>query len=392
LVLSTLAVGALSARDAGATTEASGLDARWGAQAGAGVASAEGAVSLFYNPARLNSVGVGDLTLGAQLINVRQKAPLFGPYQAQSSNEWAPVGFLDGAYRFTDKLVLSASFQPASGSGGNYTTPGGPLSLTAVAAEGSVGGSYAILPNLWVGAQYRVTYTHVSTDVPTSLPNGASVDIDTKLHGFNFAGAAFGVYFAPLEHTGIGLYFRTRTNTTINGSSTIAGASYDASSRASSPDKIALGASQTFLRDALRVSIEGSVFTYGALDSATVVTVQTPGAPTVSTTVTDLKTIWEGKVGGELWVLPRRFAVRAGLWFGPEPNRAGNTSALGMPPGFFFAPSLGAGVQAGAWNFDLAATDQLTHGETVDSTINGNPGRYERSLFDVQASARWRFE
>ncbi len=392
VVFFAIATGAFAGRDARATTEASGLDARWGAQAGTGVASAEGAVSLFYNPARLNAVGRGDLTLGAQLVNVQQNAPLLGPNQSQSSNEWAPVGFVDGSYRLTDKLVLGASFQPASGSGGNYNTPGGALSLTAFAAEASVGASYKILPRLWLGAQYRVTYTYLTTDVPTQLPTGASEEAETKLHGFNFAGAAFGLFFAPADHTGIGLYFRTRTNTTIDGSTSIGGQSYDASSRATSPDKIALGASQTFLHDALRVSIEGSIFTYGALDQATVVTVQTPGAPTVTTTVTDLKTIWEGKIGGEYWMLSHRLAVRAGLWLGPEPNRAGNTSALGMPPGFFVAPSIGVGTQLGAWNIDLGATEQVKHGETVDATVNGNPGSYERSLLDLQASARWRFE
>ncbi len=191
--------------------------------------------------------------------------------------------------------------------------------------ELDVGLSYAITDNFWVGAAYRPSYFHADLTEPTPTMTNAAAVTKLSLSKFDPAGGIFGVHYTPERNTNLALVYRTRVTSGLDGTATTPFGNFDATSEYASPDKVTLGVDHHFARrpvpprradraDPLRRAPRHDEQHGHHAHAGT----------TTTPSVADDKTIYEVQVGGEYWAVPKLFALRAGLYFGPgrEPPRA----------------------------------------------------------------------
>jgi hypothetical protein len=367
----------VATRDAHANPDPPSLDPRANAMGGAGVTFSEGAAGLGINPSLMQYSDKGDVILSAYVLHTGVHAPVSGPGARDQSSVSAPVGLVAASWRLTPKLVVGIGAQPTAGAGVDYHLAGGAeLKGLFEVIELDVGASYALAENFWIGAAYRPSYFSASLTEPTPTPTNPIASTKLSLSKFDPAGAIVGVHYTPEPDTNLALVYRTRLTSEIDGTATTPFGTFDATSHFASPDKVTLGIDHHFLDNTLLLSAQVELILYGALPGTTNSTVKTPAGTQVMPVVADDKTIYETQVGAEYWVLPKCFAVRAGLYFGPDENRAEHIGAINPNIGYAVAPTAGLGVRLGPWNVDASVNWQIRHGETVDSTTGGNPGRY----------------
>ena len=382
------------ARPARATNEIAALDGHYLGQAGTGIASSGGAVSLFHNPALIGATtGKGDFLFSPSLSYTHNSAPVAGPNQQQSNNAVSPAGFIAATYHLSPQLAIGAAFQPTGGSGGKYEVNGSEISAAAFALEADLAAAYAVTDRLSLGVMYRVGYLASTSKSPDASVPGATTKVSLSgadLFAFT-AGAAY--RFGDDDNaTKVGFYFRSRISADITGTTETAGGKIDTTSHYSLPDKFQLGVSHTFLERRLLLAAQGGLAMYGWLPASTTTTLQLPTGPVTVVTTSADRTVWEGKVGGEYWAVPETFALRAGVWFGPEQTRDERVSIFNSMLGFFVKPTIGAGVRLGKVDLDLGLLLGIPHGKTVASTTNGNAGEYSGSVFSAALGFNYRFD
>ena len=366
-----------ASRAAHANPDPPSEDPRANAMAGGGTTFSEGAAGLGVNPSLMQYTDKGDAILAAYVLSTTVHAPVSGPNTRDGSTVVNPLGLVAATWRLTPKLVVGVGAQPTGGLGVQYDLAGGQqLKAVIAVVEIDVGLSYAVTDNFWIGAAYRPSYFSETLTEPT--PSAASPGGSTKisLSKFDPAGGIFGVHYTPERNTNLAFVYRTRLSAELDGTAATPFGSFDATSEFASPDKLSLGVDHHFLDNNLLLSAQGELILYGALPGTTNSTVKTPAGTMTSALVADDKTIYDVKLGGEYWALPRRFAVRAGIYFSPDENSAAHVTPFGPNIGFMVTPTAGLGVRLGRWSIDAAVNWQFWHGETVASTTNGNPGRY----------------
>ncbi|WP_394839346.1 outer membrane protein transport protein [Pendulispora rubella] len=372
-----------------ATPELVTPDPRSLGMGGLGVAAADDASATHHNPARLQAVTKASFVLGLSALYAHQEAPVPGDSKG-TSNIFAPFGMVGGAYRLSPRVVVGLSVLPGSASAGRYELKNGTeLSAAAITAEAQLALSFALLDNLWIGVEYRASYVNQTLKTPLVLPDNSVFQVKTALDGFNFLGAAAGIYYEPVRGTGIGFAYRSQMSKDIDGTTDLPQGSFATHSHAATPDKFTLGISQRLLDDALLLNLQGALVMSPWIDQSTTTTIDTPGAPTSSKTVTNDRTFWEAKMGAEYW-LDKQWALRAGLILGNENARKDYVSPFSSPPSnFYAAPTLGGGAKFGKWLVDAAMWWLLDHGDQVDTSQNGAPGDYRRSGFVGMLSLRY---
>ena len=392
-----MALGIMTAgwcQTASATPELVSPDPRSLGLGGSGVAFADDASATHHNPARLQAVERASFVLGVAGLLAHQEAPLQDPPSPtpsqKTSNVFAPFGMIGGAYRLSPRFVLGLSLLPGSGSAGRYELSNGTeVSGTLFSVEAQLAASFALLDNLWIGVEYRASYVNQVVKSPVALPDNTFFQGKLSLDTFNFVGAAAGIYYEPVRGTGIGFAYRSQMSHDLSGTTDTPAGSLPAHSHFATPDKFTLGVSQRLLDNDLLLSVQGALVMSPWVDKSTTTTIDTPAGPTSSTTVTNDRTFWEAKLGGEYWI-QKRWAIRAGLVLGNENTRRGNVSPFSSPPSnFVVAPTLGGGVKFGNWLIDGAAWFQFDHGDHVDASATVVPGDYRRSGFVGMLSLRY---
>jgi len=374
-----------------ASSEGLSFDAESFGIAGTGTATAQGAHAMVHNPALLNASENGDVVLDGILVNQTLSAPILGPNGQLDSKGSLIAGFVGASVRVMPRLVLGISVSPGGGSGGDYTLPGGAGELSAqlFSLEAALGASFKVTEDLWVGAEYRFSYLSEGLNQPTPTPAGV---VQTKLSASGvapFAGS-LGLFWRPAHSTGIGLYYRSRVSADVSGTLDAGPLSVGAHSHVATPDKLALGISQELLDARLRLTVQGAIAFYGALDGSTTTTFDGGVLPPLTQTL-DQRNIWEAKAGGEYWAVKGVFVIRAGIFVGDEQTRAGYENPFSPPATPFVAPTLGAGLKLGHVDINLGVAALLPHSEQVASTVNGFPGEYKASSIDGALGVRYRF-
>ncbi len=383
-------IAAFCSSTAWATPELVTPDPRSLGLGGGGVAFAEDASATFHNPARLQAVSRASFVVGLSGLYAHQEAPVVAPNQKSTSNVFAPFGMIGGAYRLSPRFVVGLSVLPGNGSGGKYDLPNGmEASASVFSAEAQLGASFALLEHLWIGVTYRASYAREDVKTPTALPDGSIFQSKLTLDTFNFLGASAGIFYEPVRGTGIGFAYRSQMSHDVSGTADTPQGSFPARSHTATPDKFTLGVSQRLLQDTLLLSVQGALVMSPWIDRSTTTTIDTPAGPSASTMVSNDRTFWEAKLGGEYW-LEHRWAIRAGAVLGNENTREGYVSPFTPPPSdFTIAPTLGGGAKFGAWLVDAAVWYQFDHGGYEASTVNGLSGDYRRSGFVGMISLRY---
>jgi long-subunit fatty acid transport protein len=184
-----LCIVLFTAGKASASTEINGLfDGRSAGMGGTGVAFLDSAGAIPTNPALLDQIG--KLTISADVFFIAS-TPM-SPYRVwhvdQASGNYyetydtvrsktaaAPLPFIGGAYRITDRLVLGLAVYPNIAQGAQASYRPAPDEYPNAIAINKVGMalieaaealSIKVLDNLSVAVMWRVTYMTQSINVP----------------------------------------------------------------------------------------------------------------------------------------------------------------------------------------------------------------------------------
>jgi len=378
-------------KTARAGAEVLSYDVRTAAMGGAGVSGSRGAAAVVDNPALILTTDSVDLTLNSFVLNAQTEAPVLGPNQPLNSSITVPVFFAAGALRLNRKLAVAVGVEPI-GAGAPYDLPnGGKLSVIAVQVSLELSAAYAITDNLYIGAAWRPSYVKTTIRTPSPTPTDPGAETKLDLSHVAPASGSVGLFCRIDSDTRAGLFYRSRTSTDLTGSAITPGGTFDARSHFALPDKFVLGFDRSLFDKRLSVAVQGEVELFGALDGTQITTVETPGGPIMQRTVSNDKTTWGVKVGGELWAIPDRLAVRAGLWFGTEPGREEHANYFSPYFNYMFFPTAGIGVKLGRLDLNAVMSWEIRNGAQVAQTDNGNPGHYAHWAYLPGVSANARF-
>jgi len=161
---------------------------------------------------------------------------------------------------------------------------------------------------------------------------------NTKLHGWNFAGFAFGVRYRFNDAFRAGLLYRTKVVVDLEGDTKSTVDNRSTTSRTTSeypvPHTIKLGAELRLLDRRLVLAADFSIWVFKESHPRNVM----QGRPD------DWSNSVRFNMGGE-YTFHERIAVRAGFYVGNSATGDAAATSLSVPPDVLYAVSAGAGVR-----------------------------------------------
>jgi long-chain fatty acid transport protein len=326
-------------------------DARSVGMGSTGVAYVHNGASLYYNPAALQGVDKGAVTLDFSPLAPRVSAPLGGSnVQVESQRKIFPMFLVGGAYRVSRELTLGLAVFPTMGFAAKYTSApilgGAALNAQLAAIEIAPGVSYALTDDIAIGATYRVTYMSYGMESPVTPPTptpAAKVD----LSGWGFLGVQLGVFARATKTTRLGLTYRNKVPVNMSGTTDMTGVpqSLHTEMQFASPHIFKFGIAQSVLQDRLLFAVDFKLSLYKNSGKDLVVKTDMPGAGTSSTTQTlDWKNVVGVYAGGEYRFAPQGPALRVGYSLSQSATPDNYAQAVLPPPGLQQAIHGGAGM------------------------------------------------
>lgn len=365
------------------TASAGGYDtpmlysARHMGMGGTAVASANDPSAIFHNPAGL--MGTERLTLMANfspLIGTISGNPAANDQNATSDVTFAPFFLAGVSARLTENIAIGFAAYPVASAGATYgyehTTPAGEMasrtdSTTLFFFELSPGISFK-LPDIpiTIGFGYRMTY--VSLDRERDASNSFDVfnnsGVDFSLSGWSFAGLRFGIQYQMFERFSLGLSYRHRTTTEIEGSGSLTlGAGEpspsDLTGEFTLPSRLSFG---------FRMNLDSFSF---AADAEYGFQSQNPDSAIEGfllpiTQVSRWQGAWTVRLGAEYRIMNGRLPIRAGFIWDQRTSNPAYPSAFGTPPAPTYIGTLGAGFDMGSWQANLSGA--FRYGSTTITT------------------------
>ncbi|HJK90466.1 MAG TPA: outer membrane protein transport protein [Polyangiaceae bacterium LLY-WYZ-15_(1-7)] len=197
--------------------------------------------ALFHNPAGIAQVErfsvLGDFSL---ILGDIQAAPAnpnggFGDVGSlRSETTVAPFFLLGAAGRLTDWMTVGVAAYPVASAGAefNYTSDFDEDFIDRtrlVFFELSAAAAFQIpsYPQLRLGLGYRVTFVSLERE-QANQAEGVPPQIDFEASGQNFAGVRIGLQWEAIDDMlQLGLAYRHKTSTTIDGSGFVVGSEFD---------------------------------------------------------------------------------------------------------------------------------------------------------------------
>jgi len=375
-------------------------DARSVALGGTGAAFVHNGASPFHNPAALEGIQKLSLTGVISPSAPSTTVPLNGPQTSVKSDASIfPLFLVGGAYRVTDRLVLGMAVFPSAGFGSVYkgvATPAGSVDLEQKVSvfEATPSLSFAITKQIAVGVAWRITHTSQSAEqlapIPGPTPTMGKLEVD--MSGTSYAGAHFGLFARPTKTTRMGLTYRNRFTTHLEGTVSMAGQSNSASMDLPMPHNFRFGVAQELFDKKLLLVAELKRSLYAEANKEFVTTIQTPMGDQKMVIPLDWRNTWTAGFGAEYW-LSKSWAARIGY------SAAQSATPESRPSYYLPAPALmhtlhaGAGLRLGEFDIDAGGFysfggKDLTPAQT--SPQDPNPGRYESTFAMGSLSVTWR--
>lgn len=378
-------------------------DARSVALGGTGAAYIHNGASVFHNPAALEGIEKFALTADLSLSRPTNTVPLNGPdTKVKSDPTTFPMFLIGGGYRLSKNFVVGLAVFPTAGFGSVYKgvmTPAGPVDLEQkmMMLETTPSLSFAITEGVAIGVGYRITYTTQTAEqlVPVGPPGPtgpAMGKLKVDLSGMNYTGAHIGLYLKPFKDTRIGLTYRNRFTTKLDGTVTINGASSDASTELPLPHSFRIGVAQGLLKSKLLLIAEVKRALYAEADKQLVTKIQAPTGTQEMVIPLDWRNTWTGGFGVE-YNFPGDWALRLGYSLSQSASSEKRASYYFPPPTLLNTIHGGGGVRL--WQIDLDLGVFYSFGgkdvkPLQDSPQASNPGRYETTFLMGALSATWR--
>ncbi|MDC0710014.1 outer membrane protein transport protein [Stigmatella sp. ncwal1] len=370
-------------------------DARSAGMGDTGVAYAHGAASLYHNPALLQGTQKMDATVSVAAVVpgiTYGRAPIDGPETEVSAKvSLVPSPFVGFSYRLTERIVVGLAAYPMEAYGGAFEdvqTFGG-LDFSSVVAtiEASPAVSVALLDTLSLGLGYRITYIQEQVKVPVLVGDGFVLS-ETNLSGANFAGLHAGLTYRPVKFLRLGLSYRSKIKTTVDGTLEIPGLEGQAfSADVASPHRFKAGAACSLFDDRLLLVLDAKMMLYENSHEESVTTVETPQG-----TQRQVKPLlWKNVIGlglGAEYAVTPMFLVRAGYTTAGSATPLETADYFTPPPARSHVIHLGAGVRFTRWNFDVGALYGVSKAHLTPPL--SNPGNYGGAGVTVALSGTYR--
>jgi long-subunit fatty acid transport protein len=206
-------------------------DARSMGLGGVGVASNDYASAIWQNPTGISSAKRLSVTGAVLPVLLRLDAPFPNlatgqPETVKGDWQFGGLGTLAAAYRVHERVTLGFATYVFSG----YTIRFGDvladqdLSVTAFAGELQVPLAVNVTKDLSLAVSYRMTFARINTDAPLlPMPPATMLGTtSTALHGWNFAGFAFGVRYRFNDAFRAGFTYRTKVTVDLDGDTKVA--------------------------------------------------------------------------------------------------------------------------------------------------------------------------
>ncbi len=416
-------------------------DARVAAMAGVGVATTLNATGLFHNPAQLENVERLSVSMVLSSLLVNFEAPFAGAgSEVDSGIIYAPLMFVGGAFRLTDRVVTGVGAYVYTGFGGGFPNVDclsfsgasacsdpdfsgrfepSAQEVTLFIAELAIPIQFTVSDWLSLGFSLRLPWGRQQVvahqDVANSNPDELFIgQAEQKLSGFGPPGFLLGVSLHPSPNWTIGLTYRTSTWVDMSGQTTVPplfdGADaivIDTRSRWNTPNMFRLGVAYRGRNERLTVSGELRIQLHGQSNREQVFELDSILAPNTRA-LFNWRDVFVGALGGEYW-LTRGFALRAGGSVGNSATPPETITPFSPPPGIQFGAYGGFGIRAGIVDIDVAGgwgggpafvqesngalctdADSRTEGRGRNQTLTasgGCAGSYKVDSFVISVSA-----
>jgi long-chain fatty acid transport protein len=369
----------------------------------------QGPQALYFNPAGLVSDKVGQgVDLNITAIQSQFKGPIDNSNTVAESEKkiTTPFGLIYGAtlnedFGFGIGGYVSAGSQAKfdditiSATGPTNTAEGQKVETELTVVELAAGAAYKIMPNLRIGAAYRVSFVSgqfafIQRGASNAVVNATIEDLE----GVNALGYKIGAQYDLSENTKLGLSYRSETNLEAKGKfggtvKSPLSASYfpidpnNATAKTTLPQALTLGAQHKFGADwdflAEYVWTQYSRVEHITLDGA----VTRSGGTAVAADAGDLETQWRDqhqvKLGGE-WhamMMPVRFGY---IWTSQVTSDDFGRASF-TPPGIAHTITLGTAYNFGE-SFKLDGALDYT---TVSGEGNGAAAGTTSAGSDIRA-------
>ena len=342
--------------------------------------------AIFHNPAGLGQVESGEV-LGdfSLLVGGIHASPNSAAINIDSERTVAPFFLLGAAYRIHPLVVLGVGVYPIASSGATFRFGATEDRTQLFFLEASPAIAVNVLPNLRIGAGYRVTYVHLDR-YEGNPGSGQDPFFDFKLSGQDFLGFRVGAEWSALPWLQFGAVFRNPTTTKVTNSHgrALTFEFSDVSTKFKLPAKLGFGSRADFDD----FGVPGSL----AADFEYSFNSQNKGYPLIGTdatgTVHDVSNVFEWsnsatvRVGAEyrFWRNEAldldRIAVRAGYVHDGKTANPQYPTAFGTPPGATQIVTFGSGYNGGGWQANLAYAYRFGSGDVTAADLEA-PGRQE---------------
>ncbi|HEY5956782.1 MAG TPA: outer membrane protein transport protein [Polyangiaceae bacterium] len=373
-------------------------DARSVGMGSTGVAHVHNGASLYHNPAALQGVENGAVTLDFAPLAPQMSAPLSGPEtEGKSKRAIFPMFLVGGAYRVNEQLTLGLAVFPTMGFGAKYTSVpmlgGALLNAKLAAVEIAPGAAFALTRDIAIGATYRVTYMSYGQESPVVAPDPAPPGtlIPTKLDisGWGLFGVQLGVFARATKTTRLGLTYRNKVSVNMGGSTKMAGQSYDTHMEFASPHTFKLGVAQSLLDEKLLLTLDCRLSLYHESAKSLEVKTDIPGVGTQSTVQSlDWKNTLGIYAGGEYRFAPQGLALRLGYSLAQSATSNSLAQPILPPPGVQHAFHAGAGVAFSKIDVDVGGYYMFGGGHQPDAVPTGD---YKMNAILVALSGNYRW-
>lgn len=392
-------------------------DGRVVGMGGASVAHVDNAPAIAHNPAGLGRIEHSTFTLASAVLMVRYTAPFAGPGSEQNSPPLiAPVPFVGGGGRISDRLTIGGAFYITTGFGGTFRDirriddfqPRDPCPNAPVGATCGLGGenpeivtqgadeqvirlfvtevaaslAYEFTDTFRAGISLRLPWAQQSAvAMQELLPNQWGV-VNQSVRGFGLPSATVGLQWDPTSRLSLGFVYRARAAARMNGTNKLRFFGdeaeqdvIDASTRWVTPNMIRAGVTGRLADNRLLLSFEfraqfhkpvndrqqfdlssDSVATQNALDGSGLNPFIAPF---------NWKNVYYPTLGMEYQVADHWW-IRAGASVGVSATPLRTASPFAPPPGVTYSYSAGIGGEFGSWRVDLGYQQAINGPYTID--------------------------
>ncbi len=209
---------------------ASGFDltishgSRQGGLGGQQIAISEDAYAPFYNPAAMMGVGRFQLATSFAPLFIQYDAPIGSADASRSSDvSLAPLFFLGGVYRITDRIVSGIAIYPTALQGGKFSNvdysdglSDRSLEQAIYRIEASPSLSYELTDHFSVGASWRLGMMKLQSKSGV-FAGTAGLTSESDVSAWDFKGMKFGVHGSSIAGFNFGLTYRPRLSTSLKG-------------------------------------------------------------------------------------------------------------------------------------------------------------------------------